>query len=216
MGVAQDRSRELVDAYRVAADHLLDSSAELIGLVSRAGALLGEASSPSASDIGLVGIRLREDAYDLERRADFLARTDGLAVGVSALPAVAYLTAGRANSALRQLHDDAQRLTAAETAAELIEVIESIAAQGGFGADSPLTRGEVSDELLRVYAVSLAIAIENGWWADNLPHWLTAGVIAHGDPDDNAFWRLASHTLDEFDGLGFAGSPNPFLSLIHI
>jgi len=206
--MAPIESRHLIMSYRSAGEVLLDLSPALSTLTEQAQELLGRPRRQFA--LGEIGQSLMADAADVEERLHFLERTDRFDVAFDNTPApLLDWNEGRAWAI--PVETLARYLAEAENAEELAAIVAWMFRTDTFAVQHVTKWTSLPEELQPIFATSIAIAIEQGWWDDEIAPWLAASVIAHGNPSDDAFIALALHAFHNDRSLAPSiNSANPF------
>ena len=205
--ISPDEARELDEAYRSASETLDTVNEALTGLLGEAAALLQRPRT--AHPLGEISRQLTDDADDLEGRLTFLERTDGFSTAVTD-EAPALLNWRTRPAWAIPVETLARYLAEAKNEEEITQLISWMVDTGAFDVRHLAKWNSLDEELRPIFAVSAAIAIENGWWDDDIPPWLAASVVAHGDPSDEAFVSLALHTFNNNRSITGLNSTNPF------
>ena len=198
---------QLIASYRQASDAFMDRGGTLENLVIEAANLLGR--QPPLVPLNEIGESLRSDADQLSDFLELVERLDGLAVRLDALPNLC-LSATCANDTYREFLSFARRLTRSESVDELIEAVDDMTTSGAFGAEGVFTTGTIPRELRPIFATAYAIAMDHGWWNDDLPFYVAAGIPAYGDPNPATALSLAHLLATDRSYQPFETSANPF------
>ena len=205
--IAPLEARHLHASYNASSETLDLVDANLNGLLGQAAELLNHPRM--TTPLPDISRQLRDDAGDLMARLTFLERTDGFDTTFVNQPLALANWRTRPAWAL-PVETLARHLAEAKNADEITALISWMLSTDAFDVRH-LDKWDSLDESLRpIFAISIAIAIENGWWDDEIPPWLAASVVAHGDPSDDAFAALALHTFRNNRSIEGLNSANPF------